>query len=125
MEASEIKFRGASIAAGELVYGDLIHGVGSKKGLFFILPNNVNLAYVKNCDPLDGVNVKRESVAQYTGESDKNGTEIFNKDIIEYEGNAFEVKFLNARFKALLIGRKDDTQILGSALWSEAVVRKS
>ena len=42
-----IKFRGKDIISGELVYGDLIHGVGSKAGKCFILPLQVNLAYVK------------------------------------------------------------------------------
>ena len=72
-----IKFRGKGIKSNEFVYGDLIHGVGSKHGKMFILPITVNLAYIKNCDPLDGVEVDPETVGQFTGLYDKNGVEIF------------------------------------------------
>lgn len=62
-----IKFRGKDILSGDLVYGDLIHEVGSKNGRMYILPTVVNLAYVKNCHPLDGVEVDPETVGQFTG----------------------------------------------------------
>lgn len=58
----QIKFRGKSIISGEFVEGDLIHGVGSKYGKVFILPIRTNLAYVKHCDPLDGVEVDPATV---------------------------------------------------------------
>jgi hypothetical protein len=45
-----IKFRGKCVISGDLVYGDLIHGVGSKNGNLYILPKKINLAYVKHCN---------------------------------------------------------------------------
>jgi len=72
-----IKFRGQCDVCNEWFEGDLIHGVGTHSDRMFILPNQVNLAYVKHCDPLNGVRVKTESVVQFTGLLDKNGKEIY------------------------------------------------
>lgn len=41
----EILFRGLTADTKEIVYGDLLHGVGSKRGKMYILPAEVNLAY--------------------------------------------------------------------------------
>jgi len=86
----EILFRGKCIATGKWVFGDLIHGVGFKKGKMFILPIMENLAYAgSGCHPLDGFEVIPEIVGQFTGSSDKNGIKIFEGDVFQWLG--FEV----------------------------------
>lgn len=81
----EIEYRGIGEISNEIVFGDLIHGVGRRSGNLYILSNKINLAYVKNCDPLDGVRVKPETVGKYTSFKDESVTpiNIFEGDIIE------------------------------------------
>lgn len=79
----EILFRGKD-KDGNWVEGDLIHGVGYyKSGKLFILPIKHNLAYVPNCDPLDGVEVIPETVGQFIGKHDS--VRIFEGDICTYK----------------------------------------
>ena len=79
----EFKFRGKCAISNDWVYGDLIHGVGLKKGNMYILPDAVNLATVKHCDPLDGVRVIHETIGQYVGLKDKNLVDIYEGDKVE------------------------------------------
>lgn len=65
----EILFRGKDIETGEWLYGNFVK-----------TPNHV---YISTCGEASPKKVEPETVGQYTGLTDMNGTKIFEDDIIQ------------------------------------------
>ena len=87
----EILFRGKDIK-GNWYEGLLAHNI-AKDEWYISNKAGISTAY----------QVRPETIGQFTGLTDKNGTKIFEGDIVEYEGTRYSINYLPhyARFSAV------------------------
>lgn len=81
-----IKFRAQNIASNKWLYGDIRY--------------HTNDVYIFEQGGIIGEQVKPETVGQFTGKTDKNGTDVYEGDIVRYRPNnkVYQVVFKDGIF---------------------------
>ena len=92
-----IKFRGKSILTDECFFGDLVHSADKKRTAIL----------VNDKDSYDECEVVPETVGQFTSLYDCDGKEIFEGDILDFNGIKVEVRFVRGVFAFLVNGNLD------------------
>ncbi len=88
-----IKFRAKSVLNDEWVYGNLIT---PSERIYIFTDMHICLE------------VYKETVGQFIGLNDKDGNEIYEGDILDFNGIAVEVRFVRGVFAFLPNGNLDD-----------------
>ena len=110
----EILFRGKT-AGGEWVQGDLhiAKWKYDEKQTSLIWPKNIELE--EHYEFSESIEVIPETVGQYTGLTDKNGTKIFEGDILSSDwGYKGDVEFDSIMYAKLECTVNEDCEVIGN-----------
>lgn len=84
MDIENIKFKAKRLDNGEWVYGSLIRSTAGVKERAYIVDNFSSMS------DYSVIGVDPSTVCQFTGLKDKNGTPIYEGDIVTYKDNNAE-----------------------------------